>query len=60
MDTIAWSDFKRMTAKTVTEGACLRLTSDGATIAYVVIRPEQAMQARVEGVCSQIDASRGR
>lgn len=60
MQNIAWSKFIRLTAKQVAEGACLRVTSDGETVFYAVIQPQQAMQTRVEGTCSQIDASRGR
>jgi hypothetical protein len=60
MQDIAWSEFKRLTARAITGGPCLRVTSDGEPIAYVIIQPQEAMQARVEGACSQIDASRGR
>lgn len=60
MQDIAWSKFVRLTAKEVAEGPCLRVTADGVTVFYAIIHPEQEMQARVEGVGSQIDASRGR
>ena len=65
MQTVSWNAFKQMAkaASTVEEilgGPCLQVTLSGVPQFYVVVKPEQGMIARVEGMCSQIDASRGR
>ena len=65
MQAISWNAFKKLTKANadlgeITGGPCLKVTLSGVQQFYVVIQPEQAMVARAEGMCSQIDASRGR
>jgi|TARA_Y100000310_G_C20593948_1_gene769531 hypothetical protein len=61
MKEVAFTELKRMRLADIKKGQCLRVPGDGwnETAFYVVVRPEQFMKARVEGLCSQIDASRG-
>lgn len=59
MKEISWTQLKRLTLKEIKEGECLKVTGDGQLAFYAVIRPEQVMQDRVQGLCGMIDASRG-
>ncbi len=59
MKEITWSAVKQRNLTDIVVGECLRVTGDGQTVFYVVVRPEGAMVPTVEGVCSMIDASRG-
>ena len=58
METISWSDLKKLKLESVKAGQCLKVTGDGEVAFYAVINPQQAMRDRVESICSQIDASR--
>jgi hypothetical protein len=59
METISLTTFRKLSSRQIEDGPCLRVTSDGINLFYVIIKPQQAMQAKVEGICSQIDAGRG-
>ncbi len=59
MKEITITELKKLTAQEIGQSECLKVLSDGETIAYVVVKPEGEMRIRVEGIISQIDASRG-
>ena len=59
MKVVTWTELKKETLKDIKEGQCLKVTGDGELAFYVIVNPQQVMRARVEGICSQIDASRG-
>ena len=59
MKKISWTQLKQKTISEIEEGECLEVTADGSMVFYVIIKPEQIMLDRVEGICSQIDKSRG-
>jgi len=58
MEEISWSELKRASAAQIKEGECLKVTSDGEMVFYVIVKPEGEMRLRIEAICSQIDASR--
>jgi len=58
LETIQWSDFKRLSAQAVEDGPCLKVTFDGRVIFYVVVNPIGMMMQQIEARCSQIDAAR--
>ena len=58
LETIQWSDFKRLSGQAVEDGPCLKVTFDGRVIFYVVVSPVGMMQQQIEARCSQIDAAR--
>ncbi len=58
LETIQWSDFKRLSAQAVEDGPCLKVTFDGRVIFYVVVNPVGMMMQQIEARCSQIDAAR--
>ena len=60
MKTISWTDLKKKLLVEIKEGSCLKVTGDGETAFYVIVRPEGLMMNKIEGLCSQIDASRGK
>ena len=57
MKEVGWSKVKLMNAKDMQE--CLKVTSDGQIVFYIVINPQQLMRDRIEGLCGIIDSSRG-
>ncbi len=59
MKEIKYGAFKLLNARDIVKGQCLKLMSDGEMVGYVVVNPEGAMVPRIEGICSQIDASKG-
>lgn len=64
METISWTTLKKIVSRdnlaSLMGGACLKVLFEGEPKFYVIIHPEQLMQTRIEALCSQIDASRGR
>jgi hypothetical protein len=60
MKEIAFTEFKKKSVSEIKEGECLKVTGDGSPVFYVVVNPQQLMKDRVEGICSMIDASRGK
>lgn len=60
MKEISWTEFKALKLSDIKLGACVRVTGDNDTAFYAVIKPEGAMIAKVEAICSLIDSSKGR
>ena len=58
MKEVSWTQLKQQTLNEIKSGECLKVTGDGEMVFYVVVRPEGEMRYRVEGICSQIGASR--
>ena len=54
-----WTDFKKEVLGDIKKGPCIKVIGDGEMVFYAVIHPEEEMMNRIEGLCSQIDASRG-
>lgn len=59
MKEISWTNLKRLNLSEIREGECLKVTGEGEMVFYVVVKPEEVMQDRVQGLCGMIDASRG-
>jgi hypothetical protein len=59
MRSIEYSDFINLPLNTMVDGECLEVNLDGVMQFYTLIKPEGGMVATVDGVCSQIDNSRG-
>ena len=59
MREIEYTDFISVPLNIVTEDECLQVNLDGVMQFYVLIRPQGGMVARVSGIASQIDSSRG-
>jgi hypothetical protein len=59
MKTISLTELKKQKAEDLKKSECLKVTSDGETIFYAVIKPEGAMRDRIESNCDLIDKSRG-
>ena len=59
MKEISWSEFRLMKLADLKAGECLKVTGDGLPAFYAIINPQGGMVARVEGIASQIDTSRG-
>jgi predicted GNAT family acetyltransferase len=57
---ISLSEFKLLKMGDILDSQCLRVTGDGDIVFYAVVKPQGPMVARIEGVCSQIDAGRGK
>jgi hypothetical protein len=54
----SWSDFIQ-SEDGVEDAPCIKVVDfQGRTLFYAITRPAQGMIARIEGICSQIDASR--
>jgi hypothetical protein len=59
MHSLEFTDFHKATLVNIMDDdESLKVTLDGATQFYVVVRPEGGMIATVEGICGQIDTSR--
>jgi hypothetical protein len=56
---ISWTRLKQNSLENIKEGECLRVTGDGEVAFYAVVRPVGMMPAKIEALCSQIDASKG-
>lgn len=59
MREIEYTDFINVPLNIVLEDECLKVNLDGVMQFYVLIRPEGGMIAKVSGIASQIDSSRG-
>ena len=59
MREIEYTDFISVPLNIVMEDECLQVNLDGVMQFYVLIRPQGGMVARVSGIASQIDTSRG-
>ena len=59
MKDTSWSKIKLESLKDLKEGACQRGMENGQPAFYIIVNPQGAMRDRVEGICGQIDASRG-
>jgi hypothetical protein len=63
MITVTWDEVKKKfdsIEDIIASGESVKIVGEGVFDAvYMIIRPEQYMRARVEGICSQIDTSRG-
>ena len=59
MKEITWTEFKLKKLSEIKAGECLKITGDGEMVFYAVIHPEQLMLSKIEGLCGQINASRG-
>ena len=59
MKEISWSKFRSMNLQELKAGPCLVVTGDGDAALWVIVGAQQAMQHRIRGVASQIDAGRG-
>lgn len=53
-------EFKQKSLKEIKEGQCLKVTGQRKMAFYIIVHPEEVMKDRVEGICGQIDISRGR
>ena len=60
MKEISLTGLKLKKVPELKESGCLKVTADGEMILYAVIRPEGVMRDRIEALCSQIDAGRGK
>ena len=60
MKKVPWSEFKVQKLSDILSGPCILITGDRETAFYVVIKPQGGMIAKVEGIISQIDQSKGR
>jgi hypothetical protein len=58
MREVSWTEIKRETLTALKEGECIRVTGDGSVGVFLIPKPEGYMVAQIEGICSQIDASR--
>ena len=56
---MTWTEFKAKKLGDIKKGECLKIIGDGQVGFYAVIDPQGGMIARIEGICSQIDASKG-
>jgi hypothetical protein len=63
MITVTWDEVKKKfnsIEDIIASGESVKIVGEGVFDAvYMIVRPEQYMRARVEGICSQIDTSRG-
>ena len=59
MKEISWSEVKQKKLAELKAGQCLRVTGDGETAFYIIPNPQGGMIARIEGIASMIDASKG-
>ena len=59
MKEISWSKFRSMNLQELKEGPCIAVTGDGDIAFMVIVGAQQAMQHRIQGIASQIDAGRG-
>lgn len=60
MKQVPMTKFKQMSAEEIEDGGCFELTKDGEPVAQVIVGTEGEMRTRIEGIASQIDASRGK
>lgn len=60
MKEITFSELKKKKVSEIEAGSCLKVTANCEVIFYAVIKPEQVMKDRVEGICGAIDAGRGK
>ncbi len=60
MRDITLSKFRMMSVPDIKGSECFRVMGEDGMLFYVIIRPEGLMRDRIEGLCSQIDASRNR
>ncbi len=59
MKEINWTDLKKKSFEELKSGECLKITANCEMVGYLVVKPEGEMIARIEGICSQINASKG-
>jgi hypothetical protein len=59
MREISITELRKLKVGDLKDGPCLKISSDGEFLAYVVMQPEGEMRTRIEAISSQIDASRG-
>jgi hypothetical protein len=57
MNTLAWTDFKKLSSTAIKQGAGFKVVgSDGMFMFYVVPNVRMGMTPRVEGLMSQINS----
>jgi hypothetical protein len=62
MKEISLTKLKAMKLSEILAGKCIKVTGHGwkgEQPLYIIPRPEGEMRARIEGICSQINAGRG-
>jgi len=58
MQTIQWSDFKKLTAEEIRDIGCLKVMFNGIPFLHVVVGAQGGMIAQIEGRMSQIEGIR--
>ena len=59
MKEVSLTVFRSKKLPEILAGECLKVTGDNELAFYVVVKPEEVMKDRIEGLCSLIDQSRG-